>query len=101
MLDQIIANRQFIESEEIRLQQEREELDYLKVQAEAEKSRVSGLISQTSTRMADYADQISDAEEEAREYEANLKKVEEDLEYLKKAATGDRYVSAGGQCYLA
>ena len=84
MLDQIIENRQYIESEEVRLQQEKEELDYLKMQAEAEKSRVSGLISQTSNRMADYADQISEAEEEAREYEANLKKLEEDLETLKK-----------------
>lgn len=84
MLDQIIENREFIESEEIRLQQEMEELDYLKVQTEAEKSRVSGLISQTSNRMADYADQISDAEAEAREYEANMKKLEEDLETLKE-----------------
>jgi len=84
MLDQIVENREFIESEEIRLQQEMEELDYLKVQAEMEKSRVSGLISQTSNRMADYADQISDAEAEAREYEANMKKLEEDLEALKQ-----------------
>lgn len=84
MLDEIIETRKFIESEEARLQQEKEELDYLKLQAETEKSRVSGLISQTSSRMADYADQISDAEAEAREYEANLKKLEEDLEYLKK-----------------
>lgn len=84
MLDQIIETREFIESEEIRLHQEMEELDYLKMQAEAEKSRVSGLISQTSSRMADYADQISDAEAEAREYEANMKKLEEDLESLKK-----------------
>ena len=84
MLDQIIETREFIESEEARLEQEKEELDYLKVQAEAEKSRVSGLISQASSRMADYADQISDAEAEAREYEANLKKLEEDLEYLNK-----------------
>ncbi len=83
MLDQIIQTREFIESEEVRLQQEKEELDYLKVQAEADKSRVAGLISQTSNRMADYADQISDAEKEARAYEANLKKVEEDLEALK------------------
>lgn len=84
MLDQIVENREFIESEEIKLQQEMEELDYLKVQAEVEKSRVSGLISQTSNRMADYADQISDAETEAREYEANMKKLEEDLEALKQ-----------------
>lgn len=84
MLDQIIANREFIESEEARLQQEKEELDYLKVEAEAEKSRVSGLISQTSSSIADYADQISDAEAQALEYEASIKKLEEDLEYLKK-----------------
>lgn len=84
MLDQLIATREFIESEEVRLHQEKEELDYLKVQAEAEKNRVSGLISQASSRMADNADQISDAEKEAREYEANLKKLEEDLEYLRK-----------------
>lgn len=84
MLDQIIANREFIESEEARLQQEKEELDYLKVQAEAEKNRVSGLISQTSNSMADYADQISEAEAQALEYEANIKKLEEDLETLRK-----------------
>lgn len=84
MLDQIIETREFIESEEERLQREKEELDYLKVQTEAEKSRVSGLISQASRQAADYADQIADAEEEARAYEANLKKLEEDLEYLKK-----------------
>ena len=72
MLDQIIETREFIESEETRLQQEKEALDYLKIQAEADKSRVSGLISQTSNRMADYADQIDHAEEEARAYEANL-----------------------------
>lgn len=42
------------------------------------------MISQTSSRIADFADQISEAEEEAREYEANLKKLEEDLEYLNK-----------------
>lgn len=84
MLDQIIANREYIESEEARLQQEKEELDYLRVEAEAEKSRVSGLISQTSSGIADYADQISDAEQQALEYEESIKKLEEDLEYLKK-----------------
>lgn len=84
MLDQIIENREFIEAEEERLRQEKEELDYLKVETEAEKSRVVGLISQASNRMADYADQISEAEAEARAYEANIKKLEEDLEYLNK-----------------
>ncbi len=84
MLNQIIETREFIESEEVRLRQEKETLDYLKVQAEAEKSQVSGLISQASNRMADYTDQIAEAEAEARIYEANIKKLEEDLEYLRK-----------------
>ena len=60
------------------------ELDNLKVQAEAEKSKVSGLISQTSNSVARYADQIEEAERRAREYEEQIKKEEENLEYLKK-----------------
>ncbi len=77
-------NRIFIEETEKRLQTEKVELDNLKVAAEAEKNKVSGLISQTSNTMAQYADQISDAERKAMEYEAEIKKKEEDLEYLKK-----------------
>lgn len=83
-LDEYEANRQFIESEEARLQNEKVQLDQLKVQAEAEKSKVAGLISQTSSTISKYADQISDAEQKALEFEAEIKKKEEDLEYLKK-----------------
>lgn len=84
MLDDYEANRQFIESEEARLQNEKIELDGLKQQAENEKSRVSGLINKTSQSISQYADQISDAEAEALAYEAEIKKKEQDLEYLKK-----------------
>ena len=44
----------------------------------------AGLISQTAASITKYADQISDAEKKALAYEAEIKKKEEDLEYLKK-----------------
>jgi len=78
------ANRAFIEEEEERLIQEKEDLESLKVMAEAEKNKVTGLISQTANSVAQYADQISDAEAAALAYEEELKKEEENLEYLRK-----------------
>ncbi len=77
-------NRRLIEEQEAFLQTQRIELENLKVAAEAERSKVSGLISQTSNSIAKYADEISDAEQKALEYEAEIKKKEEDLVYLKK-----------------
>ncbi len=84
MLEELIANRQYIESEEVRLEKEKLELDILKINAEAEKSKVNDLIKEVSESIADYADQIADAEAEALAYEKELKKLEEDLDYLKK-----------------
>ncbi len=77
-------NRILIEETEARLQAEKVELDNLQVAAEAEKNKVSGLINRTSNSIAQYADEISDAEQAALAYEAEIKKKEEDLEYLKK-----------------
>lgn len=84
MLKEYEANRQLIEEQELILWQEKEELEGLKVKAEAEKSKVAGLISQTANSISAYEDQISDAEAAALAYEAEIKKTEEDLEYLKK-----------------
>lgn len=84
MLEELIANREFIESEEARLEKEKLELDILKINAQAEKSKVNELISDVSESIADYADQIADAEAAALEYEKELKKLEENLDYLKK-----------------
>lgn len=84
MMEQYKENRILIEAEEVRLQAEMTELESLKLQAEEEKKKVSGLISQTSSSITKYADQISDEERRALEYEAEIKKKEEDLEYLKK-----------------
>ena len=83
-LQEFKENRRLIEEQEALLQSEKVELDNLKVAAEAEKSKVSGLISQTSNTMAKYADQIEDAEQKALEYEAAIKEKEKDLDYLKK-----------------
>lgn len=84
MMDQYVESRMLIESEEARLRTEMAELSNLRAQTQEEKERVSGLISEASASIAKYANQISDAERKAREYEAALKKKEEDLEYLKK-----------------
>lgn len=84
MLEDIIATREYIESEEERLQEENEALSVLKLLAENEKNKVMDLISQTSNSIADYADQISDVEADIKAKEDELKKVEEDLEALKE-----------------
>ena len=79
LMDEFVANREYIEQEEARLQRELVELDDLKIQAETERSKVAGLISQTSNAIAKYSDEIEEAERRAAEYEAELKKKEEDL----------------------
>ncbi len=84
MLDSYKANRRFIESEEERLQRENVELNSLKRMAEAERGRVSDLISKTSQSISQYADEIAQAEEEAKAYEAEIKKKEADLKTLRK-----------------
>ena len=84
MLDDIIATREYIESEEDRLQQENEALSVLRLLAESEKDKVMERITQTSNSIADYADQISDVEADIQAREDELKQVEEDLEALKK-----------------
>lgn len=76
--------RKVIESEEARLNEEHNELEALKEAAENERNKISSLIAKTSDSIADYADQISDAQKQAEEYEAAIKKQEENLDYLKK-----------------
>ncbi|MCM1190246.1 MAG: cell wall hydrolase [bacterium] len=84
MMDEYQANRIYIEEEEARLQNEKVQLDLLKAEAEEEKNKVAGLISKTSSAVAQYGDQIEEAEKRAREYEEKLKQEEENLENLRK-----------------
>lgn len=84
MLREYKENRILIEEQEARLQREHEELEVLQAQAEEERDKVSGLIAATAGSIAKYKDQISDAEQKALAYEAEIKKKEADLKYLKK-----------------
>lgn len=72
---------------------EKAELDTLKAEVEAEKARVAGLVSQTKSNISDYSDQISEAEATALAYEAEMKKKEEDIEYLQKKLDEERRLS--------
>lgn len=94
MFEQYIDNREYIESEEARLQQEKIELDNLKLEAETEKSKVSGLIGQASNSIADYEDQIEDVEAEIRAYEEQIKEKEKDIEALKKIIAEEKRLAA-------
>ncbi len=84
MLQEYKENRILIEEHEERLRTEMLELEDLKVKAQEEKDKVDGMISQTSSAISKYGDQISSAEKKALDYEAEIRKKEEDLEYLKK-----------------
>lgn len=72
-----------LEAAKKELEADKGELDDFKVQVVAEQSRVSGLVSQTSTSIASYTDQISDAEAAALAYEQQLKEQEENITALK------------------
>ena len=93
ILDEIIETREFIESEEARLEQEKLDLEILQINAEAEKSKVNGLIQQVRDSISEYEDQIEDAEEAAKAYEAEMKKLEKDLKYLKKKLAEEQAMS--------
>lgn len=76
--------RENITKIEEELEAQKVELEKLLLDAEVEKSKVAGLISQVAVKIDDYSDQIDDAEKKALEYEKQLKKSEEDLKVLKK-----------------
>ncbi|MBQ6806452.1 MAG: cell wall hydrolase [Lachnospiraceae bacterium] len=72
-----------LEAAKAELEVDKGELDDYKVQVVAEQSRVSGLVSQTSSSIASYSDQISDAEAAALAYEQQIKAQEESITALK------------------
>ncbi len=84
MLEEYRENKILIQAHENRLRTEKAELDDLRAKAEEEKNKVSDMVSQTSSAIAKYGDQISSAEMKALDYEAQIRKKEEDVEYLKK-----------------
>lgn len=93
MLADYEETRRFIEEEEGRLQQDMLELADLRQAAEEEKSRIAGLVSQTSTSIARYGDQIDAAEAEVRAKEEELKKKDQDIEALRKKIEEEKALS--------
>ncbi len=82
MFNEYIETRQLIESKEATLEQERDQLEEYKVKEQAEQSRVSGLVAQTSGSIRQYANDISDAEAKAQALEDQIKAQESDIKML-------------------
>lgn len=79
---------------EQQLQTELVELGDMKVQVEAEQSKVSGLVSQTANSIAGYADEIDAAEAEAENYENLIALQNQNIAALKKQLEEERRLSA-------
>lgn len=82
MFLQYIETRKSVEAKEARLKEEKEQLDEYKVKAQAEQSRVSGLVNQTSGSIRQYSNDISDAEAKAQALEDQIKAQEADIKKL-------------------
>lgn len=84
MLAEYEQCRILIEEKEAELIKEKEELDELRKETEAEQEKVTGYVNATSSSISEYSGQIADAEAEAAAYEAEIKKNEENIAYLKQ-----------------
>ncbi len=81
-LKEYTETKEQIEATEKQLEEEKQELGDYKAQVEVEKSRVSGLVGQTSTNIAGKKNEISQAEAEALAYEQSIKEQEENIAKL-------------------
>ena len=79
---------------EQQLQTELADLGDMKVQVEAEQSKVSGLVSQTANSIAGYANEIDAAEAEAQNYENLIALQNQNIAALKKQLEEERRLSA-------
>ena len=120
MLEEFEQSRKDVEVTQALLETELEALNVLRQEAEQEKSRVSSLVNQTSASVANYSDQIADAEETIDALESMIDEHEEELAMSRLAAKskwrdisevtfeeGDRkllanliYCEAGGEPYV-
>ncbi len=81
-LKEYTETKEQIEATEKQLEEEKQELDDYKAQVEVEKSRVSGLVGQTSTNIAGKKNEISQAEADALAYEQSIKEQEDNIAKL-------------------
>lgn len=84
MLRQFEESRKNVEETKARLEEELVSLNSLKEDAENEKSRVAGLVNQTSANVASYTNQIADAEATIDALESMINEQEQDIVALQK-----------------
>ena len=84
MLLQYEAQRQAIEELEARLQEEKRELDDLKVEAQVEKSKITASVNKTKDGITSYANQIAQAEAHVDALEDLIVAQEASLKELQK-----------------
>lgn len=84
MLQRFQETCAYVEQTRVRLNEELVALNDLKAEAEAEKGRVSGLVSQTSANVSSYKNQIADAEATIDALESMIDEQEQDIAALQK-----------------
>jgi len=84
LFEEYEQNRILIEEKEEELLREKQELDTLHGETAAEQEKVTGYVNSTSSSINKFSGQIADAEAKAEAYEAEIKKNEENITYLKK-----------------
>ncbi len=82
LFNEYIETREYIEEKEATLREERDQLEEYRVKEQAEQSRVSSLVSQTSGSIRQYANDISDAESRAQALEDQIKAQDADIKKL-------------------
>lgn len=93
MLEEYEATRIMIEEKEEQLRAEKAELNEYVIAAEAEKSKIAGLISQTASRVSENSEFLARAEADAEALEAEMKKTEANIEALKRQIEEEKRLS--------
>ncbi len=82
MFNKYIETRKLVEAKEDYLEEEKLQLEEYRVKEQAEASRVSGLVDQTSGSIKQYSNDISDAEARAQALEDKINAQEADIKKL-------------------
>lgn len=93
MLEEYKETQAQIEDTKAQLVAQKEELDELKTETEAEQGKVAGMVKNTANHIAGYADQISEAENVALAYEAQVKEQEANIAALQKQLAEEQAMS--------
>ncbi len=93
MLEEYRQTQAEIEETKAQLEAQKEELDELKAETEAEQAKVTGMVRSTANNIAGYADQISQAEQIALAFEAQMKEQEANIAALQKQLAEEQAMS--------